>query len=165
MYSYKDELFEQEEGKNIYNFTITVKPYKSFYKTDKKKTIYKYANDYEQYVFVVNHLRKLTMFKRNEYTLVSEKHENGNLHYHGMIYLTDFESILLNSSLNNFFGKSEVKSFETSVDLIKWNKYIHKGFEMSEETKFWNKLYKSYKLKMINTEEEKVKQSIQHSVQ
>jgi len=155
MYRYKDDLIDEDDYKSIYNFTITVKPFKSFYRhTDGKKTIYKSANQYEQYVFVTKHLRNNHIMSKCEFCLKSEEHQNKRLHYHGMIFCTQFEASLLHSMFNNFFGKSEVKSFETSVDLIKWNKYINKGFEMGEESNDWAKTYKEYKTKQIEKEKE-----------
>lgn len=123
--------------------TITIRPYKTLLNLDEKKTIYKKATQLEQHMFVDSSTAK--MFNGCPYTLVSEEHKNGNLHYHGMILCSSMQRDIFNEQLKSYFGRCEIKFLITHVDAIKWNKYIHKENGMIIEVGYngvpWNELY------------------------
>ncbi len=130
----------------LYAFTITVKPFKSFITSENKKTIYKKEKQLEQFKFVEDACKR--MWNGIPYTMVSEEHKNGSLHFHGMMICTEQQRDIFNVQINHYFGRSEIVELKTHVDAIRWNKYINKDIGLISEQGYcgrpWEYLYKVY---------------------
>lgn len=108
----------------IHCITITVRPYKKILNLDNKSTVWKNATQLEQQMYMDAHLK--IMFGGCSYYLQSEEHKNKNLHYHGMIICTDIQKDIFHAQLNAYFGRCEVKTLGTHLDVLMWNKYVRK---------------------------------------
>lgn len=124
-----------------YGFTLTIPAFKTcqfrMYFTDKGKICSKkkYGDmyDYEQKFIFEDGLNGLFR-KSDKYRLTFEKHKDGRLHCHGIIYNTSYDYVLL--ILKQFYesriGIKRISQIKTITDIrllnnvIEWETYINK---------------------------------------
>lgn len=124
-----------------YGFTLTIPSFKTvafrYYFTDKGKvcTKKKYGDmyDYEQ-KFVFENGLHIQFKKTDKYRLTFEKHQDGRIHCHGIIYNVSYDYILhaIHGFYDHHVGLSRISQIKKITDIrllnnvIEWETYINK---------------------------------------
>lgn len=141
----KDSKIINKSTKTMFAFTITVKPFLRIGTNDLKKPIYyRGASMDKQYNYICKKVKKI--FETYDYKINAEEHANGNLHFHGIVYIQPEYSMIKQNHFAMKIGRSELVKLDTLVDVIRWNKYINKTEGSGEQTRNWDKIYKEWKV-------------------